>query len=382
MRQPDIFDPKDLEQEMQQWSDWSFRFKAFIMVQDPKFKDELEKCEVATEFTAFSAYPADMQGRAIRLYAMLASYLQGRPLKLLRAVPDSNGCMVWRQLHDELAPRTRPRTLALAQTLTRFPAYKEGTSILEYILTYERLVRDSESVSTSPCADDLKIGTLLSGLPSEMRRYLQMQVTDSTTYESLRERVLQYERSSSSWNADHVLKALGVDRPPGGDDPTPMDFDHVETKGKGKGKNRKGKGYKGSGKNDNKGKGKYGKQQPYNKGGKDSKGKGKYNQAKGKGKGGERLCFICHKPGHVAAECRHRVNQVQEGDAVSVSNASVSTAPTSATSLAKSKPTKVQRINLTEIESEDEVEITYFNEVRCVSEVESGDADSPDHELE
>ena len=235
VKQPDIFDPKDLEQEMQQWSDWSFRFKAIIMVQDPKFKDELEKCEIATEFTAFSAYPADMQERAIQLYAMLASYLRGRPLKLLR-VADSNGYTVWRQLHDELAPRTRPRTLALAQALTRFPAYK--TSILEYILTYERLVRGYESVSKSPYADDLKIGTLLSGLPSEMRRCLQMQVTDSTTYESLRERVLQYERSSSSWNADHVLQALGVDRPPGSDDPTPMDVDRVETKGTGKGKNQ------------------------------------------------------------------------------------------------------------------------------------------------
>ena len=76
------------------------------------------------------------------------------------------------------------------------------------------------------------------------------------------------------------------------------------------------------------------------------------------------------------------MNQVQEGDAVSVSNASVSTAPTSATSLAKSRPAKVQRIDLTEIESEEEVEITYFNEARCVSEVESGNADSHDHELE
>ena len=334
VRQPDIFDPKDLEQELTQWGDWAFRFKAFMMIQDPRFNEDLAECEVATAFVAFNEYAPDRKERAVRLYAMLASYLRGRPLKLLRSVKDSNGFAVWRQLRDELAPRTRPRTLALAQALTRFPAYKEGTSILEYILTYERLVRDYESISANAYAEDLKIGTLLSGLPSEMRRFLQMQVTDSASYESLRERVLQYERSSSSWSADHVLRSLGVDRPQGSDGPVPMEVDRLELKG------------------DRSGWGKHGK------------------HGGGKPKGPNSVCFVRGKPGHFAAECRHRVNQVQESEVASTV-ASTSTAPTSATTLAaKSQPkARVQRIDLSDLDlEEDGLEITYFNEeIRAVT---------------
>ena len=238
VRQPDVFEPKDTEQEMQMWSDWSFRFKSFMMIQDPMFKEDLDRCETAAAFTAFESYTDGQKQRAIRLYAMLASYLRGRPLKMLRSVTDSDGFKVWRQLHDELAPKSRPRTLALAQALTRFPPYKEGTSILEYVLTFERLVREYEALSSQVYAEDLKIGTLLSGLPTEMRRYLQMQIVDSTKYEQLRERVLQYERSSSTWNADHVLKSLGVGRVPGADG-DPMDVDRVEKGGKLETKGRK-----------------------------------------------------------------------------------------------------------------------------------------------
>ena len=161
VRQPDVFEPKDMEQEMQMWSDWSFRFKSFMMIQDPMFKEDLDRCETAAAFTAFESYTDGQKQRAIRLYAMLASYLRGRPLKMLRSVTDSDGFKVWRQLHDELAPKSRPRTLALAQALTRFPPYKEGTSILEYVLTFERLVREYEALSSQVYAEDLKIGTLL-----------------------------------------------------------------------------------------------------------------------------------------------------------------------------------------------------------------------------
>ena len=50
VRQPDIFDPKDLEQELTQWGDWAFRFKAFMMIQDPRFNEDLAECAKRTVF--------------------------------------------------------------------------------------------------------------------------------------------------------------------------------------------------------------------------------------------------------------------------------------------------------------------------------------------
>ena len=172
-----------------------------------------------------------------------------------------NGYQVRRQLCDELQPRSRPRALALAQALTRFPHLKDGHSLLDYILSYERLVNDYEEVSPQPYPEHLKISTLLAGLPSDMRRYLQMQVSDSTTYQSLRDKVLQFERSSSTWTSEQkMLKTLGIDKMLGTSDSSAMEVDRVEGKGrggkKGDGKSfRKGeyKGKKGDGKSYRKG---------------------------------------------------------------------------------------------------------------------------------
>ncbi|CAE7675889.1 unnamed protein product, partial [Symbiodinium necroappetens] len=79
------------------------------------------------------------------------------------------------------------------------------------MLTFERLVTEYERVSPQKYPDDLKISTLLSGLPSDVRRYLQLQITDATKYEQLRDIMLTFERSSSSWCSEQVLKAIGAD---------------------------------------------------------------------------------------------------------------------------------------------------------------------------
>ena len=172
VKAPDLFNPKTLEEEAAQWGDWSFHFRNFMTIQDSGYRQDFEKCESASSFVSFANYAADVKERALRLYSVLASYLRGRPLKLLRANKNGDGYAVWRQLCDELQPRSRPRALALAQALSRFPPHKEGTSLLEYILGYERLISEYEAVATEKYQEDLKISTLLAGLPQEVKRYM------------------------------------------------------------------------------------------------------------------------------------------------------------------------------------------------------------------
>ena len=181
-----------------------------MVIQDSEFRKDFEKCESADSFVAFENYAVDVKERALRLYAVLASYVRGRPLKLLRATTSDDGFAVWRRLCDELQPRSRPRALALAQALSKFPALKEGGSLLEYVLGFERLVTEYEAVATEKYQGDLKISTLLAGLPQEIKRYMYMQVTDATTYPGLRDKILQYERTASTWSADSMLKNIGA----------------------------------------------------------------------------------------------------------------------------------------------------------------------------
>ena len=192
-----------------------------MVVQD-SYRDDFEKCETAETWLAVSDYIPPMKSRSERLYAILATHLKGRSLKLLKSEASGCGFRVWRRLHDELQPASQPRSLALAQALIKYPPYKDGASLLEWTLTFERLIAEYA--------------------PEDIRRYLQLQVSESTTYEKLRETMLAFERTSSSWSTERTLKAIGAD------EPTPMDVDRVEWKGKGKGKGKekgKEKGKKG-----------------------------------------------------------------------------------------------------------------------------------------
>ena len=338
IKSPETFSAKSLDEEVSLWPDWSFSFKNFMAVQDDEYRSDFEKAERATMWLSFDQYDPALRARSLRLYSVLASYLKGRALKILRSVTNGDGFRVWRQLH-ELQPSTRPRTLALAQALTKFPPLRDGGSVLEYALTFEKLVSEYERASSQTYPDDLKIGTLLSGLPTDVKRYLQLQVDDSTTYSKLRQILLQFERTSTTWSTEYVMKSIGLDKnayPGDPHGPSPMDVDRIEGKNKGKGKDSKGKGkgekggkfgkgfkgspgYKGYYQN---GKGKSGVGKGFSFGG---FGKGAQDKGKGKGKKGKKdgfvkgPCFICGRMGHRAAECRdQRVNQVED-DAASVS---------------------------------------------------------------
>ena len=344
--------------------------QSIMCVQDGEYKTDFQKCEEATGFLDISSYSSGTKSRSERLYALLATYLRGRALKILKSENTGCGFRVWRRLSDELQPATRTRALALAQALTRYPPYKEGSSLLEYMLTYERLVGEYERVSPQKYPDDLKISTLLSGLPTDVRRYLQLQISDSTKYEQLRDIMLTFERSSSSWCSEQVLKAIGADS--GG----PMDVDRVKgkgkkgTKGKSEGKG-KAKGFdKGKGKGDHSFKGKSdGK-------GKKGSGKGKGKSESGKGAKGQKTCWICHKPGHVAADCWRR-QQVQEDETSSTVTRSTTAPSTSTTtsapsSSAKSQVWRVLVYDLTDIgeETGDATEAWPSDQVRRLEEVE------------
>ena len=235
-------------------------------------------------------------------------------------------------------------------------------------------------MATEKYQEDLKISTLLAGLPQEVKRYMYLQVNDATTYLGLRDKLLQYERTSSTWTAESMLKSLGS-----GFNTDTMDVDRVaEDKGKGKkgDKGAKGKG----GKGDPGKKGDYGKKgsdKGWNRSGGKGYGKGLPKGGKGKkgdsGKKGSQKsqveCWKCGKKGHYAAECRSRVNQVnQEDDAASVQTRATTSSTTTASTAASSAKAQVRRVHVVDLEQLDEdqeVDLEFLCSVRMVQEVDS-----------
>ena len=55
----------------------------------------------------------------------------------------------------------------MAQALVSFPAMSKGASLYDYVLTYEKSVDEYEKLSGLRYDPNLKIGTLLKGMPND-----------------------------------------------------------------------------------------------------------------------------------------------------------------------------------------------------------------------
>eukprot|EP00439_Symbiodinium_sp_Y106_P041648 s6755_g5.t1 len=106
---------------------------------------EDQKVEISSDISnTFFGDDRDRMNRGMKLYSVLSSYLRNRPLKVLRSVSGMNGFEVWRKLTAELEPSSRSRSLAMAQALVGFPAMSKGASLMDYVLTFEKLISEYE----------------------------------------------------------------------------------------------------------------------------------------------------------------------------------------------------------------------------------------------
>ena len=305
---------------------WKFQFLSWLSFGDQRFQDVLEKVEALKDDPADpSAFTTEEKELGTKLYTVLATYLKGRCFNMVKAgMRAKNGFLLWRQLHREFLPSTRQRSLALAQALSAYPLFPKEKSSLECVLAFEQMVQQFEESSQSSYPDELKSATLIRCCHAKVREYLQLTVTDSTTYGDIREAILSYDRASKVWSQETVLRSLtqGPSEQKG-DQPTPMEVNRIymekgkgKEKGKYKGKGRgaewtsawgylrgkgRGRGFKGKGKDKGKQKGKKGK----------NKGK-----SKSKGKLGQNQCSECLQFGHWARDCpnKMRVNQVEQNE--------------------------------------------------------------------
>ena len=364
VRQPDVFHPKSQEEELVMWQDWRLTFRSWITYAQDEFRKDLDEAEKATEPMDFLEMSVEQHARSEKLYSILVGLLRGRPLKILRSVEDSNGLEVWRELTRQMAPKTRARSISLLQAFLQHPAFTKEKSIMEQVLGLERLAEEYHSVAKEAIAENIKLSVLLRAVPAHLRQHLQLQMDEKSSYATIRERVISYERTTTSWSSNTVYKELDIKDFPKQDEPTPMEIDMVGKGSKGKGKKGKGKFAKGEkGKNSWKGDGK-GKSKNGWKGGKGKgKGGGKQSGEKGKGKNlPYDACKLCGERGHWGRECPVRSLRQVAQDAESQSK---STAVSSGNSNGQSGQTAaVRRVQVFHLDEEPDSEA----QIRMVKE--------------
>ena len=343
LSKPEIFKPKDRDEGLSLFPEWQWQLKQYVRAISPPMFELMEGIEsdLDTECEHFSMLDEAVE-QSRQLYSLLASLLRERPVQILRAIPDGNGCEVWRNLVRTLAPSSKARSLALLGAISQFPQMT-NSNYHEQILKLEELCRKYEQSASKPVDSELKAAILLRALPPSLRTHVSINCPENASYDVLREVILRYERATQKWTTQVVTGFTSLDTS------APMEVDLVQ-KGKA-GKSKGDKGGKGSKGGEGQGswykpsghwynsKG-YGKDKGGNKG-KDGKDKGggkkggKSQNDKGKGKGKPvpaDTCKICGKKGHWSRECwmnkpNNRVNQVNDSFPPSSSTSSTTLTP-------------------------------------------------------
>ena len=182
----------------------------------------------------------EQKRRGTFLYGLLASLLRNRPLMMLKGADRGNGFEAVRQLFRTCQPSSRNRGLGLLHVLMRWPEFDMKVAMLPQILKLEDSFREYERIG-GLLSGELKFAVLMKSIGGQFKTYLNMTIQESTTYDSLRESILQYDQATVKWSS---AMALGTSMQ-SGDEPTPMEVDRIckgKGKGKDKGKNDKGKG--------------------------------------------------------------------------------------------------------------------------------------------
>ena len=301
LKQPAVFDHEKRDDQTRHWPEWAFQMRLWLGYLDTGYMSDLSTVEDNPDrVPGLSGMSDAMSTRSMKLYAILATYIRGPTLKIIRAVELHNGYAGWGALVTHLKPRSRQRALALLDGLTSFQFGKR--TITEGISEFERLVHEYELAAGggTKFSEELKIATLLRNAPASIKPQLQLALSSATTYTGLRHTLMAYDRASVNWNASSVVGGTLGSEPfkPSGDTGGPMDVDRVE-KGKGKGKGKR----KGDAKGKGKGKVK-GPPLPYK--GKGGKGNDRDSGKKGFEKGGNKtdsVCWNCGKAGHLSKDC-------------------------------------------------------------------------------
>ena len=280
VKRPEFFGYTTSDDDQNNWRDFAFAFKAWLVFADADFDRELALIERASENAILLPTDPGTLQRAYKLYAILGGLLRHRPLRAHRQATDRNGFATWRQLCQLYEPRTKSRNISLLQALMSFPNFDKTRTLLEQTRSLERIREEYQRTSGAGFSVDIMTSTLLRVLPKHIQQHLHLQMTSTSDYAAVRQMVLSYEMASSSYSTGRIHAELGVVASyatTSGGGPQPMEIDQIAQYDKGKGK------LKGKGKD---GKGKYGKGKDGQ--GKHSKGKNQTGGEFGKGKGNDK----------------------------------------------------------------------------------------------
>ena len=189
---------------------WREQFTNWLIYGDHRFADLLRDVENLDEPCQLSDFASDdVKEMAHRLYSILASYIRGPALQLVRAeAAEKNGFLVWQNLKNLYQPKARPRSMAIGQAIMNLPSFPRDRGMLENLLRLDLLLEQYRLSSGHEMPDDLVVSTVLRCLDSNTRRHLEMTLDNAITYEKPKDRLVVMDKNVRAWSGDSYLKMV------------------------------------------------------------------------------------------------------------------------------------------------------------------------------
>ena len=123
---------------------------------------------------------------------------------MLKGVERGNGFEAVRQLFKTCQPSSRNRALGLLHLLMKWPEFDMKVAMLPQILKLEDSFREYERIGGA-LSGELKSAVLMKSIGGQLKTYLNMTIQDTTTYDTLRESILQYDQATIKWSNTMAL---------------------------------------------------------------------------------------------------------------------------------------------------------------------------------
>ena len=115
---------------------------------------------------------------------------------MLKSIEQGNGFETLRLLIMNCQPTNRNRSLGLLQLLMSWPSFDQKVGMLPQVLKLEDSIKEYERITGGELQKELKFSILMKVIGGQLKTHLQLTLRDDTTYEQLRESIINYDQAT------------------------------------------------------------------------------------------------------------------------------------------------------------------------------------------